>query len=71
MKGGPRSVLRLGAGDAPSIAQKAAEVLKTQVFLYEADMEWIEVAYKDGNEMAKDIPKATPRPNFYGTPGSR
>lgn len=38
-----------------SVASQAAEVLKTQVFLYEADMEQLETAYKAGNALAKDI----------------
>jgi aconitate hydratase 2/2-methylisocitrate dehydratase len=39
MKGGPsvRVLLDLALGENESIAREAAEVLKTQVFLYEAD----------------------------------
>ena len=49
MKGGPsvRVLLDLALGEDESTAQQAGEVLKTQVFLYEADMERIGVAYKD------------------------
>ena len=67
MKGGPsiRVLLDLGLGDDPSIAQKAAEVLKTQVFLYEADMERIEVAYKEGNETAKEILESYAKAEFF------
>ena len=67
MKGGPsiRVLLDLGLGEDPSIAQKAAEVLKTQVFLYEADMERIEVAYKEGNETAKEILESYAKAEFF------
>jgi aconitate hydratase 2 / 2-methylisocitrate dehydratase len=67
MKGGPsvRVLLDLALGDNESIAQKAAEVLKTQVFLYEADMERLEVAYKDGNGIAKDILESYAKAEFF------
>ena len=67
MKGGPsvRVLLDLALGDDQSIAQKAADVLKTQVFLYEADMERIEVAYKEGNETAKDILESYAKAEFF------
>jgi aconitate hydratase 2 / 2-methylisocitrate dehydratase len=67
MKGGPsvRVLLDLALGDDESIAQKAAEVLKTQVFLYEADMERIGVAYKEGNGTAKDILESYAKAEFF------
>ena len=67
MKGGPsiRVLLDLGLGEDESIAQKAAEVLKTQVFLYEADMERIGAAYKEGNGMAKDILESYAKAEFF------
>ncbi|MDC0156377.1 bifunctional aconitate hydratase 2/2-methylisocitrate dehydratase [Verrucomicrobia bacterium] len=67
MKGGPsvRVLLDLGLGGDESIAQKAAEVLKTQVFLYEADMERIGVAYKEGNGSAKDILESYAKAEFF------
>ena len=67
MKGGPsvRVLLDLALGDDQSIARKAADVLKTQVFLYEADMERIEVAYKEGNETAKDILESYAKAEFF------
>tara|TARA_B100001057_G_scaffold18985_1_gene17531 strand:+ start:2037 stop:4805 length:2769 start_codon:yes stop_codon:yes gene_type:complete len=67
MKGGAsiRVLLDLALGDVEPIAQKAAEVLKTQVFLYEADMERIEVAYKDGNGVAKDILESYAKAEFF------
>ena len=67
MKGGPsiRVLLDLGLGEDESIAQKAAEVLKTQVFLYEADMERIGAAYKEGNGTAKDILESYAKAEFF------
>jgi aconitate hydratase 2/2-methylisocitrate dehydratase len=67
MKGGPsvRVLLDLALSDDESIAQKAAEVLKTQVFLYEADMERMEVAYKEGNGTAKDILESYAMAEFF------
>ena len=57
MKGGPsvKVLLDLALGNDPSTAQTAAEILKTQVFLYEADTNRLEKAYYDGNEVAKNI----------------
>ena len=48
MKGGPSVEVLLDAalGDDAQIAEQAAEVLKTQVFLYEADTERLETAFK-------------------------
>ena len=67
MKGGPsiRVLLDLALGEDESIAQKAGEVLKTQVFLYEADMERIGAAYKEGNGMAKDILESYAKAEFF------
>ena len=57
MKGGPsiEVLLDLALGDHELIALEAAKVLKTQVFLYEADTDRLEEAYKAGNPIAKDI----------------
>jgi aconitate hydratase 2/2-methylisocitrate dehydratase len=51
MKGGPsvEVLLDLALGEDAGIAQQAAEVLKTQVFLYEADTDRLEESYKAGN----------------------
>ena len=48
MKGGPSIdvLLELALGDDAAIAKDAAKTLKTQVFLYEADMERLEKAFK-------------------------
>ena len=57
MKGGPsiEVLLDLALGENAEIANEAAKVLKTQVFLYEADTERLENAYKAGSAIAKDI----------------
>jgi len=55
MKGGPSVdvLLDLALGNDQAIAKQAAEVLKTQVFLYEADTDRLEEAFKAGNAYAK------------------
>ncbi|MEM8868208.1 MAG: bifunctional aconitate hydratase 2/2-methylisocitrate dehydratase [Verrucomicrobiota bacterium] len=67
MKGGPsiRVLLELALGADAAIAEQAAEVLKTQVFLYEADMERIEVAFKAGNAIAKGILESYAKAEFF------
>jgi aconitate hydratase 2/2-methylisocitrate dehydratase len=57
MKGGPsvKVLLDLALGDDADIAKQAAEVLKTQVFLYDADTSRLKEALDNGNEIAKDI----------------
>ena len=67
MKGGPsvRVLLDLALGDDKQITTQAAEVLKTQVFLYEADIERLEQAYKQGSEVALDILKSYVQAEFF------
>ncbi|MEM7031992.1 MAG: bifunctional aconitate hydratase 2/2-methylisocitrate dehydratase [Chloroflexota bacterium] len=67
MKGGPsvRVLLDLALGDDDQIAEEAAKVLKTQVFLYEADTERLEAAYKQGNEIAYDIIDSYAKAEFF------
>lgn len=67
MKGGPsiEVLLDLALGDDASIAKEAAKVLKTQVFLYEADMERLEKAYNEGSEIAKDIIESYAQAEFF------
>ncbi len=67
MKGGPSIdvLLDLALGENETIAQEAASVLKTQVFLYEADMERLEKAYKAGNSFAKDILESYAKAEFF------
>lgn len=67
MKGGPsiEVLLDLALGDDTSIASNAAEVLKTQVFLYEADTEKLENAYTAGNLIALDILTSYSKAEFF------
>ena len=67
MKGGPsiKVLLDLALSDNAQVANPAAEVLKTQVFLYEADTDRLEAAYKDGNKIAKDILESYARADFF------
>ena len=57
MKGGPsmKVLLDLAFGDDYKIAQKSADVLKTQVFLYENDTNRLKLEYEKNNLIAKDI----------------
>ena len=67
MKGGPsiKVLLDLALGSDSEIAKKAAKVLKTQVFLYEADMERLGEAFKKDNEIAKDIIESYAKAEFF------
>lgn len=67
MKGGPsiKALLDLALGSDASIASEAAKVLKTQVFLYEADMDRLAEAYKKGNDIAKDLLESYAKAEFF------
>ncbi|HAA93416.1 MAG TPA: bifunctional aconitate hydratase 2/2-methylisocitrate dehydratase, partial [Rhodospirillaceae bacterium] len=67
MKGGPsiEVLLDLALGDDDSIAQHSADVLKTQVFLYEADTERLQEAYQAGNAVARDILESYAKGEFF------
>jgi aconitate hydratase 2/2-methylisocitrate dehydratase len=67
MKGGPsvEVLLDLVLGDNEEIALSAADVLKTQVFLYEADTERLEVAYKSGHALATEILASYAKADFF------
>jgi len=67
MKGGPsiKVLLDLALGNDESIANDAAKVLKTQVFLYEADTERLEQAMKAGSAIAKDIIESYAKAEFF------
>ena len=67
MKGGPsvEVLLDLALGDDTSTAEPAAEVLKTQVFLYEADTDRLKTAFEAGNAIAKDILESYARADFF------
>ena len=67
MKGGPsiEVLLDLALGSDLVIATEAADVLKTQVFLYEADTERLENAIKAGNDIAKEIVESYAKAEFF------
>ena len=67
MKGGPsiEVLIDLVFENDKTIAREAAKVLKTQVFLYEADMDRLEEAYKKGNDIVKDILESYAQAEFF------
>ena len=67
MKGGPsiEVLLDLALGNDPATAQEAANVLKTQVFLYEADTNRLKEAFNSGNEIAKEILESYAKAEFF------
>lgn len=67
MKGGPsiEVLLDLALGNDGATAQQAAKVLKTQVFLYEADTDRLEAAYKAGSAIAKEILESYVNADFF------
>ncbi|MEM0900683.1 MAG: bifunctional aconitate hydratase 2/2-methylisocitrate dehydratase [Pseudomonadota bacterium] len=67
MKGGPsvEVLLDLALGEDEKIATEAATVLKTQVFLYEADTERLKEAFDAGNAIAKDILESYAKAEFF------
>ncbi|CAD0184993.1 Aconitate hydratase 2 [Ruegeria sp. THAF57] len=69
MKGGPsvEVLLDLALGADEGIARQAADVLKTQVFLYEADTDRIKAAYEAGNAVAADLLDSYAKAEFFTT----
>ncbi|MDV7269851.1 bifunctional aconitate hydratase 2/2-methylisocitrate dehydratase [Thioclava sp. A2] len=67
MKGGPsvEVLLDIALGDDVGLSAQAAEVLKTQVFLYEADTDRLKTAYKAGNAVAKGILESYAQAEFF------
>ena len=67
MKGGQSMevLLNLALGDNADIAASAAKVLKTQVFLYDADMEQLAAAHKAGNAVATDLLESYAKAEFF------
>lgn len=67
MKGGPSIgvLLDLALGNDITIAKEAADVLKTQVYLYEADTDRLKEAYQNGNAIAKDILESYAKAEFF------
>ncbi|MEM9732034.1 MAG: bifunctional aconitate hydratase 2/2-methylisocitrate dehydratase [Pseudomonadota bacterium] len=67
MKGGPsvEVLLDVALGDREDIARQAVEVLKTQVFLYEADTDRLKAAHEAGNDLATDLIKSYADAEFF------
>ena len=67
MKGGPsiEVLLDVALGTAPALAKQAGEVLKTQVFLYDADMLRLSEAFNAGNAVAKDVLESYAKAEFF------
>ncbi|MEP5697370.1 MAG: bifunctional aconitate hydratase 2/2-methylisocitrate dehydratase [Sneathiella sp.] len=67
MKGGPSVVvlLDLALGEEAAMAEQAADVLKTQVFLYDADTDRLKTAFKGGNKVAKDVLESYAKAEFF------
>ncbi len=67
MKGGPSIgvLLDVTLGSDACLATQAGEVLKTQFFLYDADMFRLRDAYKAGNAVAKDVLESYAKAEFF------
>ena len=67
MKGGPsvKVLLDFALGEDIDLATKASDVLKTQVFLYDADTSRIEEAFKTGNNIAKQLLESYAKAEFF------
>ncbi|CUH46823.1 bifunctional aconitate hydratase 2/2-methylisocitrate dehydratase [Ruegeria atlantica] len=67
MKGGPSVdvLLDVALGDKQDTAVQAGEVLKTQVFLYEADTDRLKAAYEAGNKIAADLLESYSKAEFF------
>ena len=67
MKGGPsvKVLIDLAFSNDKNISYQSACVLKSQVFLYEADMKRLEKEYKNGNKVAEDILESYSRAEFF------
>ncbi len=67
MKGGPsiEVLLDLALGNDVAIAKEAAKVLKTQVYLYDADMNRLKAAFESNNEVAREILESYAQAEFF------
>ena len=67
MKGGPSIdvLLDLALGDDADIAVRALSVMKSQVFLYDADTDRLIKAYHDGNAVAKELLESYANAEFF------
>ena len=67
MKGGPsvKVLLDFALGEDIVLATKALDILKTQVFLYDADTSRIEEAFKKGSSIAKQLLESYAKAEFF------
>ena len=67
MKGGPsiKVLIDLALSDSQTIIKKAANILKKQVFLYDSDIERLQIAHNNGNNTAKDILTSYSKAEFF------
>ncbi|WND03634.1 bifunctional aconitate hydratase 2/2-methylisocitrate dehydratase [Temperatibacter marinus] len=67
MKGGPsvEVLIDLALGGDEKIAAQAAGILKTQVFLYEADTDRLKAAFKRGHAVAIDLLESYAKAEFF------
>ncbi len=67
MKGGPsiEVLLDLALGDDAEIANESAKVLKTQVFLYDADYARLKEAFETGNTIARELLESYANAEFF------
>ncbi|MEQ6166478.1 bifunctional aconitate hydratase 2/2-methylisocitrate dehydratase [Ekhidna sp. MALMAid0563] len=67
MKGGPsiEVLLDIALGDNEATAKQAADVLKTQVFLYDADYDRLKNAFENGNAVAKELLESYAKAEFF------
>ncbi len=67
MKGGPsvEVLIDLALGQEPTLARSAADVLKTQVFLYEADTDRLAEAHRSGHALASEVLQSYAKAEFF------
>ena len=67
MKGGPsiEVLIDLALGNNEKIAHQSSNILKSQVFLYDADIERLKQAYENGNKIATDILQSYAHAEFF------
>ena len=67
MKGGPsvKVLIDLTLGNNLEASIDATNILKSQVFLYEADTERLKKAYSEGNTAAKDVIESYSKAEFF------
>jgi aconitate hydratase 2/2-methylisocitrate dehydratase len=67
MKGGPSIdvLMTIALGSNEELSQEAVKVLKTQVFLYDADCNRLKDAYEKGNAAAKELLESYSKAEFF------